>query len=87
MGPKRPELKKHGFFTPNDNRLKKRDYYRKYEQFKKKWPQMRQANLFTIDYSPNIPDVGETTDTFIAETTFTALDWMILDYSHSNADF
>ena len=48
---------------------------------------MRQANLFTIDYSQNIPDVGETSNTFIAETTFTALDWMILDYSHSNADF
>ena len=62
-------------------------YRKAYLEFKQKWPQLRQANLYTIDYSPNIPDIGETENTFIAETTFTALDWMILDHSDENPDF
>ena len=31
--------------------------------------------------------MGETIDSFIAETTFTALDWMILDFSNENVAF
>ena len=31
MGPKRLEKKKYGFFTPNDSKLKKIDFQKKYE--------------------------------------------------------
>ena len=71
-----------------------KNYFRKMKKyrddlhkFKEKWPEIRQANMYTIDYSPNISDIGETDSTFIAETTFTALDWMILDHSDENPDF
>ena len=44
----------------------------------------RVKKLFTVDYSR---ETGGINNSFIAEVSFAALDWMILDKSRKRADF